>query len=247
MTTRLVNPAATLATGFIDGLILSNNATDAANDIDFGPGVAAVGGVFATNSSTVVKRLDASWATGNNQGGLFTGAKAGNTWYHCFVMRGFGRVDFGFDTSVSGANAPTGWVVRRIGSVLTDGSSFIRPFVQIEDSFFWKSPITDVSISSGAAPTVDTNYTLSIPQVPLTVDILSLHTGSTAGPYPVLYLLSPLATSSIDIQRAQVDSIAIRQTGKLPTNNAQIIMRSSQADTTLLIRTLSWTELRGKR
>ncbi|CAB4150166.1 hypothetical protein UFOVP571_1, partial [uncultured Caudovirales phage] len=53
-------------------ITIANNATDANNDIDFsaGNGVLDDGSGQVLLSSTLVKRLDASWVAGTNQGGL---------------------------------------------------------------------------------------------------------------------------------------------------------------------------------
>ena len=66
---QITNVAAPLR-GHIDGLILSNNATDALHDIDIASGEATDDGqnVIMVLSSTLVKQLDAPWAVGTNQG-----------------------------------------------------------------------------------------------------------------------------------------------------------------------------------
>ncbi len=54
--------------GIKQGLALSNNTTDATNDIDVAAGKAvdSTGAVVMSLASTMVKRLDANWATGTN-------------------------------------------------------------------------------------------------------------------------------------------------------------------------------------
>lgn len=152
------------------GYTLANNATDANNDIDFGPGVAAADNVSGTpiiySNSTITKRLDASFATGTGNGGLDTGSKANNTWYHCYVVQNpsTGANDRCFSTSASG---PGGAVTsagftnfRRVGSVLTDSSGNIKAFFQFGDDFFWVDTTLDFNLTtistSGALVTVST-------------------------------------------------------------------------------------------
>ena len=48
----------------------------------------------------VVKRLDAAWAVGTNQGGLDTGAEGVSTWYHLWLIK---RTDW---SAVGEAAAP---------------------------------------------------------------------------------------------------------------------------------------------
>jgi hypothetical protein len=77
----------------IRGLTLSNNGSDATNDIDVAAGNTAAdtdGGPLIL-PAVITKRLDAAWAVGTNQGELDTGAIA-NTTYHVWLIR---RPDIG--------------------------------------------------------------------------------------------------------------------------------------------------------
>lgn len=122
--------------GFISGLVPSLD-TDTSHDINITSGMAtdstSAFSMFLT--SEITKRIDATWAVGDDAGGLFTGSVANSTWYHLFVIRrsDSGVVDAGFDTSVTAANIPTNYdAFRRVGSVLTDGSANILAFVAEE-------------------------------------------------------------------------------------------------------------------
>ena len=115
-------------------LILSNG-TDSDHDIDIATGICrdTDDNYFMELTSELTKQLDATWAAGDDAGGLFSGSIAVDTWYHVFIIRNdsTGAIDGGFDTSVSAANIPSGYTAyRRIGSVLTDGSSNIIAFHQ---------------------------------------------------------------------------------------------------------------------
>lgn len=139
--------------GQLYGLALSNNGTDANNDIDVAVGNAWDAGTDALLELTsgITKRLDASWAVGTNQGGLDTGAKANSTWYHVWLIRrsDTGVVDVLFSTSASSPTMPSNYdQKRRIGSVVTNGSGAIRPFVQDGDQF----SMADVQILGGTTP-----------------------------------------------------------------------------------------------
>lgn len=136
------------APGAITGCTIANNGSDATNDIDFAAGTAAdsTNAFLMTLGSTLTKRLDATWAVGNNQGGLFTGAAA-NTTYHCFIILrpDTGVVDAGFDTSAIAANRPASYTAyRRVGSIVRTGGS-IKAFFQLGDFFYWSVPVGDVS------------------------------------------------------------------------------------------------------
>jgi hypothetical protein len=183
-----------LPLGFIDGLILSNNAGDANNDIDISVGDCdpADHTYAITLATSITKQIDAGWAEGTAAGGRASGVSLStNTWYHVFVLSkndGTTSTDAGFDTSTSATNLlATAAVVsagytkyRRIGSVRTDGSSHIRGFVQYHDKFLFKSGILDFnsSLSSGT-----TTVTLTVPSTAIraTINILSSDLDSLGG------------------------------------------------------------------
>jgi hypothetical protein len=151
--------------GYIFGLKLSNNGTDALNDIDVASGEAQAEShdEVMTLSSPITKRLDASWAVGNNQGGLNTGAEAANTWYevHLIKRTDTGVVDVMFTTTANRTTLPTNYdKQRRIGWIRNDGSSNILAFTQVEDRFTLTTQINDVAATVTATATA---VTLTVP------------------------------------------------------------------------------------
>jgi len=151
------------------GLRLTNNGTDAANDIDIAAGAvldstAAVDIVLATS---LTKRLDANWAAGTNAGGLDTGAKANSTLYAVWAIHPTvvsGASDSLFSTSFTTPTMPGGYSYKRlIGAIVTNGSGAIVPFLQVGDYFrYLASPIIDVNDGTMANGVVET-ATLSAP------------------------------------------------------------------------------------
>ena len=121
----------------IDGLVLSND-TDADHDINITAGEAtnAVGDERLTLASEITKQIDASWALGDDAGGLSSSLTVANsTWYAVHLIKVGGSVDVGFDTSATAANLITdhsATAYRRIGWVLTDGSANILGFTDLE-------------------------------------------------------------------------------------------------------------------
>ena len=136
-------------------ITISNNATDANNDIDFsaGNGVLDDGSGQVLLTSTLVKRLDASWVAGTNQGGLFSGTKANSTKYYAFAITNGTINDAGFDISPTGANIPAGYKGSYRGMVKTDGSGNILPFKQTRNKTLLTSSITEYSGTVGATYT----------------------------------------------------------------------------------------------
>lgn len=137
------------AQGSIAGLTLSNNATDAVNDIDIAAGYAAadVSPFNAMSLSAILtKRLDANWAVGTNQGGLDTGSIA-NTTYHVWLIQrsDTGVVDALFSASATAPTMPTSYDrKRRIGSIIRKAASILA-FTQTGNVFTLSVPSNDYS------------------------------------------------------------------------------------------------------
>ncbi len=145
-------------------ITIANNTSDANNDIDFSAGNAPLddGSGQVLLSSTLVKRLDASWVAGTNQGGLFSGTKANSTKYYEFAITNGTINDGGFDISPTGANIPAGYKGSYRGMVKTDSSGNILAFKQNRNKFLFASQITEYS---GTVASTYTNLTSS--NVPL--------------------------------------------------------------------------------
>lgn len=159
--------AGRLEPGFVS--IRYEQGSDTDHDINFLSGEARDSGDLydIILSSTLTKQIDATWAAGNNQGGMFTGSVGNNTIYYLFVIEqpDTGSVDAGFDTSPTGANVPAGYTRKqRIGWVRTDGSANIRAFVQATsdlDETRYVTPVQDVAVTNQGEST--TSYVLSVP------------------------------------------------------------------------------------
>jgi hypothetical protein len=145
-------------------ITIANNATDANNDINFSAGNAPLddGSNQVLLTSTLIKRLDASWTAGTNQGGLFSGTKAINTRYYLFAITNGTIIDAGFDTSPTGANIPAGYKGSYRGMVLTDGSGNIRAFDQLQNNYF--EFVTPILEGSGITPSTRTALSVSAPK-----------------------------------------------------------------------------------
>jgi hypothetical protein len=139
--------------GYINGLNLENDSGDTQHDIKINIGMArSVDDDYTiTLTTNLIKKIDANWVQGTNQGGFPSGLSlSANTWYHFFVISDTqGNEDAGFDTSLTASNLladATGFTeYRRVGSVKTDGSSNILQFYQEGSYFWWKTPIEDIS------------------------------------------------------------------------------------------------------
>lgn len=255
-------------TGHLFGCTLSNNVTDATNDIDIAVGTArSADDTYNINlTSALTKRLDATWAVGTNQGFLASGAAITNTTYHIFLILrpDTGVVDVAADTSVTGANIAANTnaaytQIRRIGSIIRSGGA-ILPFVQIGDRFRLSSAIIDVDAATPGTSAV--TRTLTTPSGLVTRAII------VAGAYflsaRTSLLVSPL--TSVDqapqapndtalVGFSQVASASDTGTGGwnfsgeilVATNtSSQVRSRaSSAASSRISITTFGWEDTRG--
>lgn len=156
--------AAKLPRNALAGLAISNNGSDATNDIDFAVGECR----DSTNACDMIaltamtKQLDAAWAAGTDAGGRMSAAAITNTTYHCFIIRkdSDGTCDFGFDTSATSPTMPSGYTYfRRVGSVIR-ASNAILAFTKIGDDFYLTTAVQNSTTNPG---TTDTPFTLTVP------------------------------------------------------------------------------------
>lgn len=123
---------------YISGCVLSKSATADGVDIASGRAVDAANSKLLEvpeDAFTKVLQGSGAWAAGDGGNGLMTGAIAGTTWYHVFLIgKDDGTVDAGFHLSLDpSANLPTDYTkYRRIGSVRTDGGPDVRAFTATE-------------------------------------------------------------------------------------------------------------------
>lgn len=242
--------------GALYGLTLSNNGTDATNDIDIATGIAADGGNTETMTlgSALTKRLDAAWAVGTNQGGLDTGSIA-NTTYHVWLIKrsDTGVVDVLFSASASAPTMPTSYdYKRRIGSIVRTGAA-IKAFVQRGDVFTWAVPVADYNASNpgGTAQTV----TLTLP-TGIVVES-RINAGIYGSIASVIYgIVTPLAITDTT-PTSTLNNMALNNDASGPftsfmsveTNtSAQIRYRlsGSAAGLNTLVVTQGWTDTRGR-
>lgn len=241
--------------GHIFGLTLSNNVSDANNDIDIAAGAAIADGdpdeiVLA---AAITKRSDAAWAVGSGVGGMDTGSKGTNATLALWLIKrsDTGIADVLFSASASAPTMPSGYdKKRRIGYVRTDGSGNILAFFQNGDTFTYSVPISDVTTTNPG--TVAVLRTISVP--PLTQAIFS-------------YWLNNVTTAAVQVlltETAQADTTPttalfnLRATATSQANSgefrrkvdasAQIRARhqASGASDALQLTTLGWVDTRGR-
>lgn len=239
---------------WLSGCTISNNGTDADHDIDIAAGVlvdSTDGTKLAVTALT--KKIDASWAAGTDAGGFPTGISLStSTWYHVFVIRkSDGTIDAGFDTSTSATNlladATSYTEYRRIGSVLTDGSSNILGFTQKGNFFLWDDPPLDINTTT--LSTTSVSYALSVPPVAGITAQLNVNASNASGTSVYVRDLDA------DDEAATTDGLANMLAGtttnsvrmEIGTNSSkQIAARAGAASTTLKAVTTGWYDRLGR-
>ena len=206
-----------LPRGWISGLILSNDTTDATNDIGISAGACRstfnlVDGVPSTLSQdqidieipvAIIKQLDVSWApenydpegfSGGGRSGGRSGSSLANGTWHAFAIGGPGeQADILFHDSVTQSSIiaalPQGYTAaRRIGSIIRVVGA-IDEFTQTGDYFRRKKGRLDMDTTSLSSA----GATFTLGGVPSGVSVLALfnvylnHSSSSA----FLYMTNP--------------------------------------------------------
>lgn len=151
----------------LTGLTLSNNGSDATNDIDVAAGMCTgdAGTMALVLASTCVKQVDVEFAEYSSIGTASGGRASADTttgakWFHVYLIGGSGKNTQPFFATSLSPTLPSGFTAkRRIGSVYWNGSA-LKAFQQVGDLFIWKALSTDISAAQGSSRSV---YTVLVP------------------------------------------------------------------------------------
>lgn len=214
-------------------ITIANNATTPNTKIDFLAGNAQLndgsGQVLLSSTLTKILQSSGAWTAGNDANGLFSGAKANNTWYYAFAIQNTttNAVDAGFDSSSTGANVPSGWkITKLIHCFRTNASGNILSGKYFKDKTF----LYDTSILEETATnaTVAGNLTLSyVPPTPVHAINLAYANNNAVNAYA--YYVAGTSSSNICWETSKLSSGFGRANGVIPTNNA-VIYRSYGGD-----------------
>lgn len=254
-------PASTgLPRSYLAGLTLSNNGTDATNDIDIAVGTCrdSTNTVDITLASALTKRLDATWAVGTNQGGLDTGAIANGT-YHMWVIRRSDTsvVDVLFSTSATSPTMPANYdTKRRIGSILRESGAIVS-FKQNGNSFRRSIPISDLD-ATGMSGTA-TSRTLSVPIGIQVLAEMNVHLDNETTAGRIVLLMTSLDEADTTPSYTVFTLIAgDNSAGRKPVCAYEVIKTNTSAQIRtrfdfatagtdrLKITTLGWNDSRGR-
>lgn len=241
--------------GTLWGCVISNNVADATNDIDVTAGFAAdsTNVVLMHLATALTKRLDATWAVGNNQGMRDTGSISDATWHIFIIMRpDSGVVDVLASLSATAPTMPTNYTYfRRIGSIVRTGGA-IKAFTQYGDLFQWTSSVLDVSTNNPGTSAVTATLTVATGVAVLAQIIASADISSSGGDGIVSALTQTDATPSPTLSNFGFDSDAPGHTPSalsIATNTSgQVRYRvsTSSAGLTVYLRTFGYVDTRGR-
>lgn len=257
--------------GLLYGLTLSNNGSDATNDIDIAAGVAidSANAMTMRLATALTKRLDANWTAGTNQGMRYSGASIADTTYGIWLC---GKA-LGADADVyayPNSGAPSAATVlaalqaegggsayvyvRYIGCIVR-ASSAIRKFLQDGDRFWWESPPQDIAATNPGTSAVTRALTLPL-GVKATAHLLACIRNGSNNSYGLLSSLdaadiAPSSTLYNFPANQSVGGGSIDHTVRVDVRSntsAQIRSRisASGASDVLLLQTLGWTDRRGR-
>ena len=244
-------PAAPVNRGVIAGLVLSNNVTDATNDIDFTTGVCRSDDntTDITLASALTKQLDAAWVAGTNQGMLDTGAISNATW-HLFAILNptSGVVDVLASLSPTAPTLPSGYTKqRRIGSILRVSAAII-PFTQRGNDFLRVNPIQDINAKYAGSSAI-----LRTLSVPTGINLIALIRAQTNNGDALLLgapeeTLPVATTSNASLASPAALDYAAGHFAIWTNTSAQINSRLSSGEVLnfLRIHTFGWTDFRGE-
>jgi hypothetical protein len=118
------------------------NGTDADHDLNFTAfNAQADDGSLVFSVSALTKQIDATWAAGNDQGGLDTGTVANSIPYYIFAIYNPSTLvsDILFSASKTSPTLPSGFTKKEYkGACHTDGSANIRQGTYLFNNNFYK-------------------------------------------------------------------------------------------------------------
>lgn len=243
--------------GHIAGLTLSTAGASSSFSVAAGEAADSGADVVLSLASSLAKTTGA-WAVGSGNGALDTGTISPSSWYHVYLIRrpDTGVVDALLSSNASAPNAlPASYTqYRRIGSLLTDGSSQWVAFSQQGDNFTWSTSVTDINVTNPGTSAVTRQLSNVPPGVVVDAHVY-VSIGGQSGSTNAVRLSdlaaadeSPGAATS-QVYFASVANAIHTSAATVRTNTSRQIrtrVATSDAGTQLLIRTQGWTDSRGR-
>jgi len=153
---------------FETNIAFGTNETGSFNTPDFNTVTVAAGNARDDlNTADLIgagmtKDISTIWASGDGNGGLFTGTVATSTVYYFFAIKADadGSIDYGWDTSIIAANIPTGYTAfLNLSIMLTNSASELVDSMQgvFNTGYQVTSGNTDLSFNHGLGIDIEPN------------------------------------------------------------------------------------------
>ncbi len=257
MTLGIEATATSIGNIFLPKQITISSGTDTAHDIDFTAGnfIFSDGGGQAITSA-LTKQIDATFAVGNNAGGLADALTvANNTTYHIFALSSAdgATTDYGFDTSLIAANLLADAAVisagltkfKRIASLRTDGSANIRngTYDFRRDggyTFNYNTKILDFNVF--ATGISKTSRTLSIPAGIHVMPLFQFYTDGSGRTLFFSYNENDSTPTQLNGHFTDTPSVASDVFSQFMSNLTQQIDMRSEVNGNMTIYTIGWVD-----
>lgn len=255
--------------GNVFGLVFSNDAGDLTNDIGITSGIAteSTNAIAITLPSALIKRLDAGWAAGTNQGMRNSAVAIANGTYHIYLVAKaaganpdiYAHTSPSVATVLTALQAESGGAsyiyARRIFSILREAGAIVI-MTQTGSRFIRNgAPIVDVNATT--AGTAAVTRTLSVPDGIVVEPIISVTLDDSTGAAGEQVYLSSLYQTDIAVtgNNCQVTTFVAGAASQAAGNVVSIFTNTSRqirsrqqvgsAATTLRIKTSGWMDTRG--
>jgi len=255
--------------GTLNDMSIENYSGDYSHDIKFNIGAArSFGNLYNIAPLTpIIKRIDANWVAGSGNGGFPSSLSLlPNTCYHTgWIIKPNGEKDAGYDSAITFSNLladATGYTdYIRVGSIYTDSSSNIYPFLCLVNKsgryFYFKNPFNQI-----IAPNPGTAGILATMLTPTGISVnailsntIEITNGLLLSGAIGIYISSPDVTdqvpgdinftNAITVNTSPLTNFKIStQVHVLTNTSSQIRYRLLGSDPTLTvyITTLGWIE-----
>lgn len=210
---------------YIAGLTLSTAGTSSSFQVAAGIATDSTNAVFMKLAA--IQKNTGNWSVGNNGGGLVTGALAGSTFYHVWLIRrpDTGVVDVIADaaTNATPTLPPNYTQFRRIGSIRTDASNNWTKFIQRGVYYSW-----DVSFNDVANAVIGTVAIPTATAVPPGVKVKGTYNVTSVAPLGHGLLVSPMDVSDQVVTSGNVNVGFCQATGGVVLTSLEVITDTSR-------------------
>lgn len=196
--------------------------------------------LLATTTKTT-----SGWSVGSGNGGLDTGAIAANTWYAVYLIKRTDTnvVDVIYSTNGTSPSLPANYTLfRRIGWILTNGSSQLVQFFQIGRTFWWSTKFSELNAVS-IANTTRNLVTVRVPKSTVGIFLAALTANNVFVDMGPTAATDVAASATNFVFGANSSGPIVSTQAQFPVDASnQIFYRASVATGTIYLMTSGWID-----